>query len=232
MSSAGSPPRGTALSHASRNMSMPLTRCGTRSRPASHRASWVSSTGTRWSLHCSILARSRTRQFRSCSPDGLIAHPLHSRRYLAEIVEPAIQTGIDRAHRARANFELVVPIWVVAGGTDAERDESREAVRQRIAIYGSTRTYRGVFELHGWDEIPGRLHRLLADGRMDDMGSLISDEMLETFAVVCAPDDVGRAVMQRVDRLADRVLLYEPLPRAVQAMTQRLVAEIRLSGHT
>jgi probable F420-dependent oxidoreductase len=163
--------------------------------------------------------------------DGLIAHPLHSRRYLAEVVEPAIRTGADRAQRARADFQLVVPMWVVTGRTDAERDESREAVRQRIAIYGSTRTYRGVFELHGWDDTPGRLHRLLADRRIDEMASLISDEMLETFAVVCAPDDIGQSVIRRVDGIADRVLLYEPLPQAVQAMTQRLVAEILLSRH-
>jgi probable F420-dependent oxidoreductase len=163
--------------------------------------------------------------------NGLIAHPLHSRRYLNEVVEPAIQTGVDRAQRVRAKFELVVPMWLVTGRTNAERDESREAVRQRIAIYGSTRTYRSVFELHGWHDIPSRLHRAVADGRIDEMGALISDEMVETFAVVCAPDDVGQAVVRRVGGIADRVLLYEPLPRAVRAMTQRLVAEIRLSRY-
>lgn len=149
--------------------------------------------------------------------DGLIAHPLHSRRYLDEVVSPALGRGLERSGRARSDIEIVVPVWVVAGNTPGEVDAAREAVRARIAVYGSTRTYRRVFEVHGWDDVPARLHRLLADGRVDDMPTLVTDEMVESFAVHCAPDAVGPAVRERLGGVADRILLYDPMPPAVAA---------------
>jgi hypothetical protein len=42
------------------------------------------------------------------------------------------------------------------------------------------------------------------------MGALINDEILETFAVVAPPDELGAAVKERYQGLADRLTLYTP----------------------
>ena len=56
-------------------------------------------------------------------------------------------------------------------------------VRPPLGIYGSTRTYRPVFEMHGWGEVTSELHALLERGDTDAMTSLITAEMLDTFSV-------------------------------------------------
>jgi probable F420-dependent oxidoreductase len=143
---------------------------------------------------------------------GLFAHPLHSRRYLADVVTPALEAGLSASGRSREDVQVLVPVWVVTGRDDTEVAAAREAIRAQIAFYGATRTYRGVFEVHGWDDAPPRLHALLAGGDRTAMLRIVTDEMVETFAVCADPDAVPRAVLTRLSGVADRVMLYDPVP--------------------
>ena len=147
---------------------------------------------------------------------GLFAHPLHSRRYLADVVEPALKAGLSVSGRQRDDVQVLVPVWVVTGRDGAETAAAREAIRAQVAFYGATRTYRGVFEVHGWGDVPPRLHALFAGGDRAAMLGLVTDEMVETFAVCATPDAVPRAVAARLTGVADRVLLYDPVPVALQ----------------
>ena len=63
------------------------------------------------------------------------------------------------------------------------RTASDQPRRPPLGIYGSTRTYRPVFEMHGWGEVTSELHALLERGDTDAMTSLITAEMLDTFSV-------------------------------------------------
>lgn len=148
--------------------------------------------------------------------DGLICHPLHSRRYLEEVLVAAVGDGAARAGRSRSAIEVLVPVWVVTG-TATERDAARDAIRQQIAFYGSTRTYRRVFEVHGWDHLPPLLHKELAAGRLDLAAAAVTDEMVETFAV-CAPvEDLADALETRLGGVADRCMIYPPVPASLDA---------------
>src|SRR5207249_7458616 len=69
--------------------------------------------------------------------DGVHVHPFHTVRYLREVALPALETG-----GRRDELTLCSSVFVVAGG------ESEQAIRTQIAFYGSTPTYRPVFELH------------------------------------------------------------------------------------
>ncbi len=42
------------------------------------------------------------------------------------------------------------------------------------------------------------------------MPALINDEMLRTFAIEAAPDDVGAVLQERYNGVIDRVALYLP----------------------
>ena len=52
--------------------------------------------------------------------------------------------------------------------------------------------YRAVLELHGWGELQGELNALSKQGKWKEMGELIDDDMLDTFAVVAEPDAARR----------------------------------------
>ena len=78
-------------------------------------------------------------------------------------------------------------------------------VRSQIAFYASTPSYRAVMSLHGWDEIAERLSGLAARGEWSEMPGLISDEMLQTFAVVADPADLPAALSERYQGVADHL---------------------------
>ena len=71
---------------------------------------------------------------------------------------------------------------------DSVMAKATAGTRQQIAFYGSTPAYRGVLEHHGWGDLQPDLNRLSKEGKWVEMGGLIDDEILHTFAVVGAPD--------------------------------------------
>lgn len=136
--------------------------------------------------------------------DGFQVHPFHTPRYLGEVLLPAISQGAEQAGRSRAAIKVAVTAFVV---TNPEEDLF---VRMQIAFYASTPSYRPVMALHGWESTAEQLSGLAARGEWAEMPGLISAEMLETFAVVAAENDLPAALLQRYGSLADRLTLYLP----------------------
>lgn len=139
--------------------------------------------------------------------DGLLCHGFTTARYLSEVTLPRLVAGATRAGRHREDVEVVLPVFVVTGATEAERAASEAMVKGQIAFYGSTPAYRGVLDLHGWGELHEELHNRSLTGGWADMPALIDDEVLAAFAVVAEPAEVGRAIRTRYGALVDRVSL-------------------------
>lgn len=140
--------------------------------------------------------------------DGIHVHPFHSVTYLGEHVLPAFHEGLARSSRSRADVTLVAPIFVIATD-DPETERSMAAlVRQQIGFYGSTRTYRGVFEAHGWGETSRTLSELVAKGEWGRIGEAITDEMLEVYATIGPWGDIPGLIKKKYDGLVDRVMFY------------------------
>lgn len=139
--------------------------------------------------------------------EGMLVHPLTSVSYLRDHTLPIIEAGLKRRGLSRRDFELSHGMFVVSGATEAAFADSRRAVRERIAFYSSTPAYRTVLESHGWGELQPELNLLSKQGRWVEMGELISDEMLDTFAVVGAPERIVPMIRERFAGLVDRVTL-------------------------
>jgi probable F420-dependent oxidoreductase len=140
--------------------------------------------------------------------DGMILHPFTTERYVREVTVPAIARGLGKAGRARSDFELSAPVFVVTGEDGEARDAAARAVKSQIAFYGSTPSYRGVLALHGWDDTAEELNRMSRTGEWNAMADRIDDEMLHAFAVVAEPDGVADALLARYGDLLDRVSLH------------------------
>ncbi|MFV8320428.1 LLM class F420-dependent oxidoreductase [Mycobacterium sp. 23] len=138
--------------------------------------------------------------------DGHLGHPMVSKRYLTDVTLPILQRGIARSGRDRRDFEVSAEVMVATGTNEDELKTAMAATRKQIAFYGSTPAYRKVLDVHGWGDLHDELHRLSKEGEWDAMGSLIDDEILGTFAVVGAADEVGAALRARCEGVADRVL--------------------------
>jgi probable F420-dependent oxidoreductase len=142
--------------------------------------------------------------------DGFHVHPFHSVRYLREVTLPAIEEGLQARGRRRSDLELVSSAFVIAGDTEAERGAASHSARQQIAFYASTPSYAPVMELHGWGDTRQQLSRLAARGHWDEMPPLISDEMLDVFAVSGTWGELPGKLTARYDGLLDRVMYYLP----------------------
>ena len=89
-------------------------------------------------------------------------------------------------------------------------DLTRQAVRQQIAFYASTRTYEPVLAAHGWQDLIPSLHRKSVEGDWTGMASLITDEMVDTYAVTGTHDTIAAQLQQRYAGLLDRTAFYQP----------------------
>jgi probable F420-dependent oxidoreductase len=144
--------------------------------------------------------------------DGVIIHPFTTERFLREVTLPALRKGMARAERPAEDVQLVAAPFVITGRSGAELERSREAVRRRIAFYGSTTAYRPVLETHGWAELGDELNRMSKTedpDRWEHMSALISDEVLATFAIEGSLDEVGDRVQQRLGDLVDLISINQ-----------------------
>ncbi|TFH19867.1 MAG: TIGR03617 family F420-dependent LLM class oxidoreductase [Myxococcales bacterium] len=140
--------------------------------------------------------------------NGFHVHPMHTVRYVNEFVRPLIAEGAASAGRDPADVSLASACFVVTGSNDEEMARAAALVKQQISFYASTRSYRPILELHGWEEISPRLNELSRQGRWDAMGDLITDEMLAEFAVIGRREDIGALLHEKYDRVLDRIALY------------------------
>ena len=141
--------------------------------------------------------------------DGIHTHPFHSVRYLEEVTLPAIHEGATAAGRAASDIDVVCPVMAIIADTEEERTAARESTRYRIAFYGSTRTYAGVFDLHGWEGTSARLHELQRTGDLRAMAATITDEMLDVYSLETTWDGLADALVAKYSGIADRIVMYD-----------------------
>jgi probable F420-dependent oxidoreductase len=142
--------------------------------------------------------------------DAFLCHPFSTERYVREVTIPALERGRAKADRSTDEFEISASPLVVARDTEAELAEGVRAVRQQIAFYGSTPAYRPVLELHGWGDLHDELHSLSNSGAWDRLADAVSDEVLDTFAIVGTPEEAIAGIRRRYGDLATRITL--PMP--------------------
>ncbi len=139
--------------------------------------------------------------------EGMLVHPLTSTRYLREHTLPVIEKGLAARGLSRSDFELSYPVFVVSGKTEEDFKKTDRAIRERIAFYASTPAYKRVLETHGWETLQPELNQMSKRGLWAEMGGLIDDTILDTFAVVGEPKDIVPKIRARYTGLVDRITI-------------------------
>jgi probable F420-dependent oxidoreductase len=162
--------------------------------------------------------------------DGVRLHPLCSRRYLEEICLPQIAQGMARSGRRRETFDVHGGGFVATGPDEAALARAMGRVRERIAFYGSTRTYLPILALHGLEELGLKLHTMSVRGRWPEMAAEVSDDVVRIFAACATYDGLAAAIEQRFGGAADSIDLAFP-PDAPPGLQRELLAGIRRIPH-
>jgi len=140
--------------------------------------------------------------------DGVHVHPLNTPTYLRETVLPNLEAGAERSGRTLEDLEVIVPAFIVAGDTEAERHPWREYARTQVAFYGSTPNYAFVFEQLDREGTTERIRERQKVGDLPGMAAVIDDDLLAHFVTEGAWDDLPDAVVGKYGGVATRVVSY------------------------
>jgi probable F420-dependent oxidoreductase len=157
--------------------------------------------------------------------DGVRMHGFCTAKYVQDVIWPELRTGAARAGRDPSTLDVSGGGFIVTGATQAEVERNLEAARTRVSFYGSTRTYHGVFEAHGWTEIGPRLHEMSLKGQWDQMPAAVPDDVLEQFVIAGTYDEIVGKIKERFGGICTRVGFS--IPTRTPDDEERLKAMIR-----
>jgi probable F420-dependent oxidoreductase len=141
--------------------------------------------------------------------DGYLAHPLSTKKYLETVSLPALKTG--KGARVRGQGDVTVAaLGLVITGTDEEMATAYSAVRQQIALYASVAAYRPVLALHSLEDLHDELRRLILRSRWDQVSDVVTDDVIDLFAIMATPDELPQAIRTRFDGSVDRFIFSLP----------------------
>jgi probable F420-dependent oxidoreductase len=157
---------------------------------------------------------------------GLRLHGFNTAEYLRDVIWPIVRDKAEAVGRPLDDFEMIGGGFIASGPDEEAVMAAREQMRRRVAFYGSTKAYEPVFAHHGWQDLAPALRRLIAQGRWDDLHTLVSDEVLDRFCVSGTYETIAEQVRARLGGLTDRISLPMPedgavddgLGRAIEAM--------------
>ena len=139
--------------------------------------------------------------------DGLIGHPLFTRRYVEEVVRPALASGA--AQRGRTSDDVTVAGYVLCS-LHEDPEVARTEAKAQIAFYAVVRTYATIFELHGHGDAATRARAAWQRRDREGMVAAIPDEFVDVMALTGWPDEVREQFYADYADLYDHSLLYSP----------------------
>lgn len=134
--------------------------------------------------------------------DGVLGHPMTSPEYVRTVLRPAVAEGAAEAGRALT--DVTISTSVILQMADDPEVARREAALQ-IAFYSTTRTYRSVLEVHGFEDVAGPVREAFAAGDVAGMIELALP-MVGALAVAGRPDEC-RERLGAYEGLVDRIIL-------------------------
>lgn len=129
--------------------------------------------------------------------DGLRIHGFSTEKYAQEVLIPNVRAGAEQVGRDLTGFEISGGGMLVLGETESEVEQNLERLRQPISFYGSTRTYHGVFRVHGHEALGMQLHEMSLKNQWDQMPGVIPENVLRDFAVATTYDNLAETLRTR-----------------------------------
>jgi alkanesulfonate monooxygenase SsuD/methylene tetrahydromethanopterin reductase-like flavin-dependent oxidoreductase (luciferase family) len=129
--------------------------------------------------------------------DGLIGHPMCPVKWVDEVMVPSFEKGLSRSGRQRSDLDFLP---TVCCAIDDDEARAIDAARRTIAFYATVRTYRPLWEMHGFADAAEAAGDAFRKGDLAAVPEAIPDEMVEAYTAA-GPLDKVRA---RVEEMAER----------------------------
>lgn len=140
--------------------------------------------------------------------DGVHVHPLHSMPYIQNRLVPGLAEGAAVSGRSVSDIDLIIPVFACPGDTPEERAPYVARAKRQLGFYGSTPNYAFQFDDLGFEGTTAKLREKMASGNLDTLGDVITDDMLEHYAVVARWDELADRLLARYGTTAARIVSY------------------------
>lgn len=158
--------------------------------------------------------------------DGVIYHGFTNAEYIDAVTLPALEAGAVRAGRADRPWRHAV-FFAVVGDTEEEQEIRLRTIRKQLAFYASTPNYIEVLRVIGCEDIQPELLRLSKQGRWDVMAGLMTDDIIDHFALRGSLEELPDQIATRFGGRADRIMSYYPLPEYEPDRISEFISDVR-----
>jgi probable F420-dependent oxidoreductase len=138
--------------------------------------------------------------------DGLVGHPIATRRWHREVTLPGLRAAEAEAGRTSGACELA-PYVVTSLARD--RETAVRDAKGQIGFYFTTALYHSILEHHGLAAVGDACRAALRRFDTQAMADAIPDALVDEIAIACTPDEAHDRLAQWRD-LTGRPLLYPP----------------------
>jgi probable F420-dependent oxidoreductase len=138
--------------------------------------------------------------------DGLVGHPIATRRWHREVTLPGLRAGEAEAGRPAGSC-LLAP-YVLTSLAPTREQAVREAKGQ-IGFYYTTELYHSILDLHGLRHVGEACRAALRKFDTKAMAEAIPDALVDEIAIACTPDE-ARDRLAAWKGLTEDPLFYPP----------------------
>jgi len=138
--------------------------------------------------------------------DGLVGHPIATRRWHREVTLPGLRAAEAAAGRPNGACRLVPYLMTAISG---DRAQAVQDAKQQIGFYYTVKVYHTILHLHGLPEVAAACRAALATFDVPAMAAAIPDALVDEIGIVCTPDEAKDRLAQW-QGLCDEVLFYTP----------------------
>ena len=138
--------------------------------------------------------------------DGLIGHPMCPARWVDEVMVPSFEKGLSRSGRERSDLDFLP---TVCCAIDDDEPRAIDAARRTIAFYATVRTYKPLWEMHGFADAAEAAGDAFRRGDLEAVPAAIPDEMVEAYTAA-GPLDKVRARVEEMGERGDGIWLTPP----------------------
>ena len=140
--------------------------------------------------------------------DGVRLHSFCTRKYMDDTIMPAVTAGLRQSGLKRENFAVISGGYVITAPDEDTVQRGFEWTRERLAFYGSTRTYFPVWEAHDLVDLGLKLHDMSVKGQWKAMAKELPDDVVRLFAAVGTHDVIAREIETRYAGVSDAVFTH------------------------
>ena len=126
-----------------------------------------------------------------------------------EVMLPNLEIGLGRSGRKLKDIELGGYGFIGCASNTANLDKIAAGLKERVAFYASTPEYAEMLSMFGWSVDQEDFANLSRQGKWQEMGNLVSDDMLEAYAIITTPEDLPAALAKRYGGKVDRIQIDE-----------------------